>query len=655
MRIANETIERIKQSVDIVEVVGDFVSLKKRGVNYQACCPFHNEKSPSFNVNPVRQIFKCFGCGAAGDSIKFVMDIEGIGYTEALRFLAQKYNIEVEEQAIDPEQLAVQNERESLFIVLNFAQQYFHNLLLTHPDGESIGLSYFRGRGFSDPTIKAFGLGYSLNEWDGFLKTALQKGYKLDVLEKAGLVSHRENENRHYDRFRGRVMFPIHNVAGKVIAFGARILTSGEAAKNQPKYLNSPETDVYHKSQILYGIAQAKNAIRQEDMCYLVEGYTDVVSLYQAGIQNVVASSGTSLTEEQIKLIGRFTPNITILYDGDAAGIKAALRGLDMVLEEGLNVSLVTFPDGEDPDSYVFKVGAEGFKTHVRNNTKDFISFKTEMLLRDAADNPFKKAEAIGEIVASITKINDPIKRQVFFQRTAEQMKVDEQTLISESNKLARKQQEQPTKNHPRPVVNQPPSAFELGDLLTQETQIDYPPAVVEIPKPKSFLQEQECVRLLICYGNQEIETGITMCHYILSQLADVTFEMPIFEHILNIFRTSFGHGETPDTNYFINHIDPEIQQLAINLVSERYVLSDNWEKREIKVPNETERLHEAAFGNILRLKKCIIEKKMTELLALINETNHDEAHQMELLRQHIFFKSKDKEIAQMLGIVVSG
>ncbi len=360
MRINNETADRIKQTADIVEVIGDFVSLKKRGANYIACCPFHNEKTPSFNVNPVRQIYKCFGCGAAGDSVKFVMDIEGVSYGEALRHLAQKYHIEVEEEEQTPEEVLRQNERDSLYIVLNFAQKHYQKLLLEHEEGQAIGLSYFRNRGFNDPTIKAFGLGYSLNEWDGLTKEAAQRGYNPELLQKAGLTLHKEGTNdRYYDRFRGRVMFPIHNVSGKVIAFGARILIND---KNQPKYINSPETDVYHKSKILYGIYQAKNAIRQEDVCYLVEGYTDVISLHQAGIQNVAASSGTSLTEEQIKLIARFTQNITILYDGDAAGIKAALRGLDMVLEEGLNVSLVTLPDGEDPDSYVYKVGAEGLK-----------------------------------------------------------------------------------------------------------------------------------------------------------------------------------------------------------------------------------------------------------------------------------------------------
>jgi len=441
MRINPETVDRIKQAADIVEVVGDFVSLKKKGANYSACCPFHNEKTPSFNVNPVRQIYKCFGCGAAGDAIKFVMDVDGIGYGEALRYLADKYGIEVAEEEVTNEEAVRQNARESLYIVLNYAKNFYQQHLHENEEGQAIGLSYFRERGFSNNILKKFELGYSLDKWDSFSKEALEKGYSAEVLEKAGLLIHKEGSSTSgYDRFRGRVIFPIHNVAGKVIAFGARILKTD---KNQPKYLNSPETEVYHKSEVLYGIYQAKNAVRQQDHCYLVEGYTDVISLQQAGIENVVASSGTSLTTEQIKLIGRFTPNVTILYDGDVAGIKAALRGLDLVLEEGLNVSIVLFPDGDDPDSYVRKVGAEAFKEYLRKASKDFITFKTETLLQDAGNDPFRLAAVIGEVVNSIIKIPDAIKRQVFFHRTADMLKVDEQMLITEGNKLLRKQQSQ--------------------------------------------------------------------------------------------------------------------------------------------------------------------------------------------------------------------
>jgi DNA primase len=690
MRISNEIAERIKQTADIVEVVGDFVSLKKRGSNYTACCPFHNEKSPSFNVNPVRQIFKCFGCGAAGDSIKFIMDIEGVSYGEALRHLAQKYNIEVEEEEQTPEEVLRQNERDSLYIVLNFAQKYYQNLLMEHEEGQAIGLSYFRNRGFNDPTIKSFGLGYSLTDWDGLTKEAAKRGYNPELLEKAGLALHKEGDaqanraTRYYDRFRGRVIFPIHNVSGKVIAFGARILS---ADKTQPKYINSPETDVYHKSKILYGIYQAKNAIRQEDVCYLVEGYTDVISLHQAGIQNVAASSGTSLTEEQIKLIARFTQNITILYDGDAAGIKAALRGLDMVLEEGMNVSLVTLPDGEDPDSYVYKVGAEGFKKHVQQATKDFITFKTEMLLKDAGDNPFKRAEAINEIVTSITKISDPIKRQIFFKRTADLMKMDEQTLISEGNKHLRQRQDKAasTSAQPKPKERQDrpkdrgrppenslphfPDNFieeEFGILVEDSVPAVSVPNVapkyeppVDLFKQRLYFQEQAFVKLLIMHGQTELETGISLCRYLLHEIGEISFENQLFDLVLNIFRQRFSLGEIPATDYFLSHIDPDIQHFAIDLCTSKHHLSENWEKHDIVVPTDEELLHEIAFKKILRLKMAYSATKMKDLLnrlgTMPGNTDEEFAQIMEIQRQYKFYKNINDMAAKELGTVVPG
>ena len=695
MRISNETADRIKQTADIVEVIGDFVSLKKRGANYIACCPFHNEKSPSFNVNPVRQIYKCFGCRAAGDSVKFVMDIEGVSYGEALRYLAQKYHIEVEEAQQTPEEVLRQNERDSLYIVLNFAQKHYQKLLLEHEEGQAIGLSYFRNRGFNDPTIKSFGLGYSLNDWDNLTKEAAKRGYNPDLLQKAGLVLHKEgNNDRYYDRFRGRVIFPIHNVSGKVIAFGARILTND---KNQPKYINSPETDVYHKSKVLYGIHQAKNAIRQEDVCYLVEGYTDVISLHQAGIQNVVASSGTSLTEDQIKLIARFTQNVTILYDGDTAGIKAALRGLDMVLEEGLNVSLVTLPDGEDPDSYVYSVGAEGFKAHVKKATKDFITFKTEMLLRDADDNPFKRAEAINEIVASITKIPDPIKRQIFFRRTADLMKMDEQTLISEGNKYLRQQQEkakplelrQSPRKQPSSAAQLPSSPKatpptepegmffsdtfieeEFGILVEDNFSEPLPnvpkeasKSVTELPndlfKTRLYLQEQAFVQLLILYGQVELEAGISVCRYLLHEIGEITFETPLFNLILEIFRQRFNFGEVPSTDYFLSHIDPDIQRLTIDLCTNSHHLSENWQKHEIVVPSDEDLLHEIAFKKILRLKMAYSADKMKDLMnqlgSLSGATDDEFAQIMDIQKQYRFFKNINDSAAKELGTVVPG
>jgi len=683
MRIPEDTVERIRQAADIIEVVNDFVSLKKRGSNWIACCPFHNEKTPSFNVNPSRQIYKCFGCGKAGDAVKFVMDVENIGYGEALRYLAKKYGIEIEEQEQTPEEVIRQNERESLFIVLNFAKTFFQDTLLTSEEGQSIGLSYFRERGFSNPTIEAFDLGYSFDQWDALLKEATQRGYNRELLEKAGLVISKEGTDggaqKLFDRFRGRVMFPIHNVSGRVIAFGARIL---KADKNQPKYLNSPETEVYHKSQVLYGIFQAKQAIRQENVCFLTEGYTDVISLHQAGIKNVVASSGTSLTIEQIRLISRFTPNVTILYDGDAAGIKAALRGLDMVLEEGLNVSIVTFPNGEDPDSYVRQVGAESFKSYIRENTHDFIRFKTDMLLRDAGDNPFKRAEVISEIVSSITRIPDPLQRQVFFRTTAQQLHVDEQTLISESNRLVRKQQDQTQKEYDRqkerqsrqqipPGTSAEPSLDDINALLN-EAGVE-PSFREEVPMPDQrpaaerskavrtpiSYQEEECIRLLINHGNRELEPGVTLCQYVLSELHEVDFQTPPYDLMLTLFREAYSQGNIlTATDFFSVERESDIQHHAITLTTPRYEISEGWVKHEIYVPTEEEIgiLADAAYRNILRIKKMLAEQRMASLQQQLRESAGKTSEETDqLLIEYMHFKRIDMEISSLLGTVISG
>ncbi len=665
MRINPETVDRIKQATDIVEVVGDFVSLKKKGANYSACCPFHNEKTPSFNVNPVRQIYKCFGCGAAGDAIKFVMDVDSISYGEALRYLAGKYGIEVEEEEVTDEEALRQNARESLYIVLNHAKNFYQEKLHNHEEGQAVGLSYFRERGFSPPTLKKFELGYSLDQWDSFSKEALSKGFSQEVLEKAGLLIQKEgSQTGGYDRFRGRVIFPIHNVAGKVIAFGARILKTD---KNQPKYLNSPETEVYHKSEILYGIYQAKNAIRQQDHCFLVEGYTDVVSLHQAGIENVVASSGTSLTTEQIKLIGRFTPNITILYDGDIAGIKAALRGLDLVLEEGLNVSIVLFPDGDDPDSYVRKVGAEAFKEYLRKASKDFITFKTETLLQDAGNDPFRLAAVIGEVVNSIIKIPDAIKRQVFFHRTSEMMKVDEQMLITEGNKLLRKQQTQKQQDRGSRSTGAIPSGpREIGDnfpaVESEHNPFDGPPVDLFGPPEveettvqysRLYYQELAFIKLLVLYGTKELEPGITVCQYVLGEIQEINFKDSLFSHILTLFRENISRNSVLATEYFLNHREPEIRNLTIEWLTPKHELSELWsEKFEIYVPFETDVLDKTAYINILRLKKALMEEKMKicqqqQILAKSVE------EEIAVMQEYLFYKGISMAAAKELGSVI--
>jgi DNA primase len=663
MRINPETIDRIKQTADIVEVVGDFVSLKKKGANYSACCPFHNEKTPSFNVNPVRQIYKCFGCGAAGDSIKFVMDVDGIGYGEALRYLANKYNIEIQEEQVTDEEALRQNARESLYIVLNFAKNFYQNQLLETDEGQAVGLSYFKERGFSGETRKKFELGYSPEAWDAFTKEALEKGYTAEILEKAGLLIHKEgSQTAGYDRFRGRVIFPIHNVAGKVIAFGARILKSDKAGKaNQPKYLNSPETEVYHKSDVLYGIFQAKNAIRQQESCYLVEGYTDVISLHQAGIENVVASSGTSLTVEQIRLIGRFTPNVTILYDGDMAGIKAALRGLDLVLEEGLNVNIVLFPDGEDPDSYVRRVGAQAFKDYLRTAAKDFITFKTETLLQDAGNDPFRLAAVIGDVVNSIIKIPDAIKRQVFFHRTSEMMKVDEQMLISEGNKLLRKAQTaKPPERSGRSaqIPNGP-------DEISSSPFPDGPPVDLFSPdgaqetdsqqthRSKLYYQEEAFVRLLVLFGAKELEPTISVCQYVLGEIKDINFSDPVFNHLLTLFRENFTRNNVLSTEYFLQHHESEIRDLTISWLTSRYELSELWgEKFEIYVPFEVDVLDKTAFINILRLKKAFIEEKMKVCQQDLMKAKSEE-EELTIMKEFMFYKSVSMAAAKELGSVI--
>jgi DNA primase len=674
MRIPEEIVRQIQQTADIVDVVGDYVSLKKRGVNLIACCPFHNEKTPSFNVNPVRGIYKCFGCGKAGDSVKFVMDIEGVSYPEALRHLAKKYGIEIPEIEQTPEEIAAQNERESLYIALNFAKTFYGDQLTKTDEGQSIGLSYFRERGFSDPTMQAFELGYSPESWDAFTKTALKQGFSIEVLERAGLSIRRDA--RAFDRFRARVIFPIHNLSGRVIAFGARIL---KPDKNQPKYLNSPETEVYHKSNVLYGIFQAKNAIRAEEVAYLVEGYTDVISLHQAGIKNVVASSGTALTVEQIRLIGRFSPNVTVLFDGDAAGLKASLRGLDLILEEGLNVKLCAFPDGEDPDSYVRKLGSEAFKKYVETKAKDFIRFKAEVLLQDAGDDPFRRADVIREMVESIVKIPDSIKRTVFIQQTASLMGIGEEVLVAEANKIVLKGRKEKgdrrgengeSRTPNRAADQRSASRIEHRTSNVEGTPppLDLPPGVSppnEAPStpneapakparaPISY-HEEEFARLLVCYGTHELEPGVSLAHYLLGEIPGLDFQTPAYQKILNYCRAQFLAGTPPDTQAYLAHPDELLQRTSIDFVTSRYDVSENWHSmHEIYVPKETDLLDRLAHTCVLRLKKAFNDQRMATLKQQLTETTDATAVEV-LLMQFMDMKRIDRLLCDELGIVVA-
>ena len=641
--IAKETIDEVKHQMDIVDVVGDFVNLKKAGSSYKALSPFTTEKTPSFFVSPSKQIYKCFSTGKGGDAISFVMEHDGMNYLEAIRYLANRYGIEIKEDLQTDEQLQQQNERDSLFIVLHFAKEYFADLLKDNDEGRSIGLGYFKERGFDLPVIEKFELGYSLETWDAFTQTALKNGYNQDLLEKAGLII-KKDEGKVYDRFRGRVIFPIHNVSGKVIAFGARIL---KKEARQPKYINSPETEVYHKSDILYGIYQAKKAIRQDDNCYLVEGYTDVVSLHQSDIENVVASSGTSLTVEQIRLISRFTDNITVLYDGDPAGIKASLRGVDMILENGLNVRTVVFPEGEDPDSYSRKLGTTAFKQFLDEQTVDFITFKVSLFASEAAKDPIKKAESIKEIVSSIAKIPDPIKRSVYIRESANLMDMEETVLLSEMNKILIHQRRQKEKDRirkeselPEDIQLQP---LEEPDLLKQDT--DHMVAI----------QERESIRLLLNYGSNRIEEEYRLHQYLLHELQDVEFSDPVYKRVLQIYKEQLAKGKVIDAEFLMHSDDQEIKDAVVDLVAERYQISENWlDKYEIFVPKEEDILHNVVFTNILRLKFRAVKRLLVQNLNKLKQAK-EEAEMEKLVRIHNELKRSEMELARHLGIVVAG
>jgi len=653
LRISNETLDRIRQQIDILEVVGDFVSLKKKGQNYWACCPFHNEKSPSFAVNPAKGIFKCFGCAKSGDAITFVQELEGLSYLEAMKYFAKKYGIEIQEDAPQSEEeLKIQNERDSLYIVLNYAKNYFSDLLLNHEDGKAIGLSYFRERGFSEATIKKFELGYSLDEWDGLLKKATENGYKTEILEKAGLILARENANdradrKHYDRFRGRVVFPIHNLSGKAIAFGARILKND---KNQPKYINSPETEVYHKSKILYGIFQAKNAIRNEDNCFLVEGYTDVISLHQAGVENVVASSGTSLTEEQIRLIKRYSENITVLYDGDPAGIKASLRGIDMILEEGLNVNVVLFPDNDDPDSYVRKIGGERFKEFIKNNKKDFISFKTELFLAETANDPIKKAGIIKDIVTSIAKIPDGIKRALFFRQCSKLMEIDEQILISEYNKVEAKRRQDKNKKEEN---QNPSSSYATDNIPVFVDEYEVAEVAEDTDKLLSQLQEHELaiLKLIILLGGEMVE-GHKVVEYLIAETQDVESNNFLYLKVRNAVIEELNKGNEITKSFFLENEDEELKKLAINFMVDKYQISDKWEKFGIIVPKDHELVEQNTPKAVLKYKRLFVKFLIREKRKTLSASLPQE-EEIAIIQEIISLQKFEKEVDKLLGIVV--
>lgn len=663
--IPKETIDKIFETARVEEVVGDFVSLKRRGVNLLGNCPFHNEKTPSFTVSPAKGIYKCFGCGKGGNSVNFIMEHESLSYPEALKYLAKKYNIEVPEIEQTAEQIEHDNERESIFLVTAFAQKYFTEQLHQSPEGIAIGLSYFKERGFREDIIEKFQLGYSHDKWRNFTDAAIEAGYKLDYLVRSGLTIRSEKsqntegytvekQEKLFDRFSGRVMFPVHNISGRVIAFGGRILGSDKKAA---KYINSPETEIYHKSNVLYGLYFAKKAILAKDVCYLVEGYTDVISLFQAGIENVVASSGTSLTVEQIRLIHRYTKNITILYDGDTAGIKASFRGIDLILEEGMNVKVLLFPDGEDPDSYSKKVSSAELEEFIFKNSLDFIRFKTGLLYEETRHDPIKKAGLIHNIVETISLIPDAISRSVYVKECSRIMDMGEQILLTELNKLRRKKLHADAEK----VQQDEQGLHESSELADNEA------AALPLEDTIAF-QERDIIRLLINYGNREITfevedenqqlqtvttTIAERIHFEITQ-DELSFENKDYELIFKEVAQHLKEDKVPDAVYFTQHHDPLIQQLSIDLISNRYELSPHWERHHINVLTEEMQLKQSVYSAIFSLKNSKIMKLIAnnqEQLKNFKEHSDETLHY--LLEQQQTLKEANKYFSAQLGRII--
>jgi len=613
--IDQATIDRIMNAAQIVEVVSDFVSLRKRGVNYTGLCPFHDEKTPSFSVSPSKGICKCFSCGKGGNPVHFIMEHEQLSFQDALKYLAKKYSIEIVEKEMTNEERQAQNDRESMFIINAFAQQYFSRTLYENPEGVAVGLAYFRERGFRDDVIKKFQLGFSPETRDAFTQEALRSGYKKDFLLKTGLTLEHDGQ-RLSDRFRGRVMFPVHTLSGKVVAFGGRILKKDD---KMAKYLNSPESTIYHKSNELYGLYLAKQAIVKHDRCFLVEGYTDVLSMHQAGIENVVASSGTALTPGQIRLIHRFSNNITVLYDGDAAGIKASIRGIDLLLKEGMNIKVVLLPQGEDPDSFSQKQSATAFIDYIKANERDFIRFKTNLLIKEAGQDPIKRAALISDIVRSIALIPEDIIKAVYIKECSQLLEIDEKVLINEINKL---------------------KISELEKEMTR-TQADYVPAEPE-PTPEELAQafsepapikrdarfdpyELEIIRLVVRYGEvpffnfkdeeTEQEYSYTVAEYIAYDLQqdDIELRHPIYKVMLEECNAHCRQEGYSSERYFVSHPDFDISKMAVELCTDRYQLSKIHSKFQ-SVEHEQDRLLEFVPRATMALKDAMLKDEIRTL-----------------------------------------
>lgn len=652
--ITQKSVQEILDTVKVEEIIQDFVSLRRRGVNLIGNCPFHHEKTPSFNVSPSKNIFKCFGCGKAGDAVTFLMEHEHFTFPEALLYIAKKYGIEVEEITPSPEAVQEQQYADSLFIINQYAQQFFHEQLFETDAGKSIGLSYFKERGFREDTMRKFGLGYTPDKNAAFTQKAVADGYNIELLRKLGLTSQNDR-----DFFRNRVMFTIHNLSGKPIAFAGRIMVKDAKA---PKYINSPETDIYYKSKVLYGAYFAKQAIRKEDECILVEGYTDVISLHQAGIENVVASSGTSLTTDQIRLIKRYTPNVRILYDGDQAGIKAALRGVDMLLEQDLNVRIVLLPDGEDPDSYLQKVGASDFKAYIQEAGKDFILFKADLLLAEAGKDPVKKTQLLKDIIASIGRIPDPLKRAVYVKECARLFEVEEQLLVAEANKVLTQhfihKKEKIEKDEQHPSFE---GEFSDANISQQDSPFARKNAKDSVTTGDEF-QEKDLVRILICYGNQmfEEEDNTTVAAYILHNIEDVMeeFDNPLYRRVVEVCMERLSKMEPINEQFFVQHSDAELSKLAIDMMTSPYEYSENWAKRwEIYLSqhdpdknfvNDSERA--LKLFRFRKLKR--MAEKVKNMIAQLHQQNDHEQMVAHIIMLQKINQIKN-ELAKKYGMVI--
>lgn len=631
--------------MDIVDVVGDYVELKRSGSSFKALSPFTAEKTPSFYVVPSKGIFKDFSSGKGGDAITFLMQVDGMSYVEALKFLAHKYGVEIVEEEQGTELQEAQSKRESLYILLNKAKEYFASTLWEHDEGQAIGLSYFKERGFREGTIRDFELGYSLSSWDHLMKYLTGLGYSEDLMQEAGLIVVKE-DGKKYDRFRSRVIFPIHNISGKVVAFGARMLGQD---KKQPKYLNSPETELYNKSRILYGLFQAKNEMRKQDNVYLVEGYTDVISMHQCGILNVVSSSGTALTEDQVKLIYRFSKQVTVIYDGDAAGIRASIRGIDMLLEGGLNVRAVSLPEGEDPDSYAQKLGAGGFLEYLDEESQDIIRFKTQLFLEEAQGDPVKKASMIKDIVRTITKIDDPVKRNVYLKESSAILDISEAALISEQNKLLIAQSQNKGEQAP----------LETREGVAPQEVLAAQPDVEELHILKVIeLQEKESIRVLVNYGKSTIKNqemvDQELLTYFISEVEEIQFTNPVYKEILDTFRSKLDEGVLIDGDYLLEYGSEEVRSVAIDLMTTRYEVSENWNKKyQIYVPQEEDRLRDITYSNILRLKFRIVQHLIKEQQEKLRKEVDDQAID-DVLDEINEYKQIEMSIAKALGNVTT-